>query len=470
MRRKARYFLIGAAVLAVLVTGLYAWSREAVEPPPPADVVCHAGAYRDASGRLLTLTPLDDGLRYRLESGETGRLTRQPDGTWTATQGWSDDGPVAAAARIGACGGSTIEFGLAGETPVAATREVFRIRETTFRSRGIKLAGRLVLPPGDAPVPLVVVLHGSEDYSGRLYYPEQHRLPAQDVAVFVYDKRGTGDSEGEYTQDFYVLAADAAAALDEARRLAGARAGRVGYVGGSQAGWIAPLAATQAPVDFVLVGYGMAEGPLAEDAGEVRQSLIDRGYGADVLAQAKEITDATGRVIASDYRDGFEELSEVKRRYGNAPWFGQIQGEFTQDFLQHPNLMLRVFGPFHDVGTSWEYDPMPTLRQVSAPQLWILAGSDREAPHAETLRRLAELQSEGRPIVTAVFPDTDHGIIEFEEHDGERTHTRYAEGYYPMMVEWIRSGTVTGPYGRATISDPTSSDVKALRIAGPNTG
>ena len=240
-------------------------------------------------------------------------------------------------------------------------------------------------------------------------------------------------------------------------------------MGGSQAGWIAPLAATQAPVDFVLVGYGMAEGPLAEDAGEVRQSLIDRGYGADVLAQAKEITDATGRVIASDYRDGFEELSEVKRRYGNTPWLGQIQGEFTQDFLQHPNLMLRVFGPFHDVGTSWEYDPMPTLRQVSAPQLWILAGSDREAPHEETLRRLAELQSEGRPIVTAVFPDTDHGIIEFEEHDGERTYTRYAEGYYPMMVEWIRSGTVTGPYGRAMISDPTSSDVKALRIAGPNT-
>ena len=58
-------------------------------------------------------------------------------------------------------------------------------------------------------------------------------------------------------------------------------------------------------------------------------------------------------------------------------------------------------------------------------------------------------QHEGRPIVTAVFPDTDHGIIEFEERDGERMYTRYAEGYYAMMVEWIRRGTVTGPYGRA---------------------
>lgn len=287
MRRGPLYLAAAVALLAVLGIALHAWSRDDPDPPPPPDIVCHAGAYRDANGRLLTLTPSEDGLRYRLESGESGRFTRQPDGRWAATRGWADDGLPAAAARIGGCDEATIEFGLAGETPVPATREAFRIRETKFESRGVNLAGRLVMPPGDAPVPLAIILHGSEDYSGRLYYPEQHRLPAQGIAVFVYDKRGTGDSGGEYTQDFYLLASDAAAALDEARRLAGQRVARVGFVGGSQAGWIAPLAATQAPVDFVLVGYGMAEGPLAEDAGEVRQNLIDRGYGADVSRAGK---------------------------------------------------------------------------------------------------------------------------------------------------------------------------------------
>ena len=452
MRRGPLYLAAAVALLAVLGIALHAWSRDDPDPPPPPDIVCQAGAYRDANGRLLTLTPSDDGLRYRLESGESGRLTRQPDGRWSATRGWSDDGPPAAVARIGGCDATTIEFGLMGEPLVAAEREVFRVREAKFQSRGVRLAGRLVMPPGDTAVPLAVVLHGSEDYSGRLYYPEQYRLPAQGIAVFVYDKRGTGDSGGEYTQDFYLLASDAAAALDEARRLAGARAERVGFVGGSQAGWIAPLAATQAPVDFVLIGYGMAEGPLAEDAGEVRQSLIDRGYGADVLAQAKEITDATGRVIASDYRDGFDELAAAKAKYRDAPWYGEIQGEFTEDFLKYPIWVIRSVGPFYDQGTSWGYDPMPTLRQVAAPQLWILAAEDREAPHEATLRRLEKLQREGRPIVTAVFPATDHGILEFEERDGERVYTRYAEGYYPMMVEWIRGGTVTGPYGRAIVS------------------
>jgi dipeptidyl aminopeptidase/acylaminoacyl peptidase len=460
------YLAAGTSVLAVMGIALHAWSRDDPDPPPPPDVVCHAGAYRDASGRLVTLTPSEGGLRYRLETGESGRLTRQADGRWTATRGWTDDGPPAAVARIGSCDALNIEFGLEGEPLVTAAREVFRVREAKFQSRGVRLAGRLVMPTGDGPVPLVVVLHGSEDYSGRLYYPEQHRLPAQGIAVFVYDKRGTGDSGGEYTQDFYLLAADAAAALDEARRLAGARAARVGFVGGSQAGWIAPLAATQAPVDFVLVGYGMAEGPLAEDAGEVRQSLVDRGYGPDVLAQAREITDAAGRVMASGYREGFEALAAAKTKYRDEPWYGKIQGEFTEDFLRYPNWVIRVLGPFYDQDTSWAYDPMPTLRQVSAPQLWILAAEDREAPHEETLRRLGMLQSEGRSIVTAVFPDTDHGILEFEVRDGERVYTRYAEGYFPMMVEWIRSGTVTGSYGRSEIVPA----VTPLRTAALSTG
>src|SRR5687767_7516405 len=169
MRRGPLYLAAAVSLLAVLGIALHAWSRDDPDPPPPPDIVCHAGAYRDANGRLLTLTPSDDGLRYRLESGESGRLTRQADGRWTATSGWADDGPPAAVARIGGCDDTTIEFGLTGETLVPATREAFRIRETKFDSHGVKLAGRLVMPPGDAPVPLAVVLHGSEDYSGRLY-------------------------------------------------------------------------------------------------------------------------------------------------------------------------------------------------------------------------------------------------------------------------------------------------------------
>jgi uncharacterized protein len=104
----------------------------------------------------------------------------------------------------------------------------FLVTETTFESHGVKLAGRLVLPPGSAPVPITVLVHGAEHDSARVNNFLQRLLPAQGIGTFVYDKRGTGGSGGEYSQDFSLLADDAVAAMREARRLAGARTGRIG--------------------------------------------------------------------------------------------------------------------------------------------------------------------------------------------------------------------------------------------------
>src|SRR6185369_14213067 len=105
----------------------------------------------------------------------------------------------------------------------------FETRDVTFRSGDVELAGRLVLPPGTDKVPIVVLVHGSEDSSARDFYAQQRQFPAMGVGAFVYDKRGTGASKGSYTHDYPLLAADAAAAANEARRLAGPRAGRVGF-------------------------------------------------------------------------------------------------------------------------------------------------------------------------------------------------------------------------------------------------
>src|SRR3546814_18632376 len=60
------------------------------------------------------------------------------------------------------------------------------------------------------------MVHGSERSSpiGGIY---GYAMAAQGISVFVYDKRGTGGSDGEYTQNFELLAADAAKALDTAR-------------------------------------------------------------------------------------------------------------------------------------------------------------------------------------------------------------------------------------------------------------
>ena len=122
-----------------------------------------------------------------------------------------------------------------------------------------------------------------EQAPGREIFSLQRQFPAAGIGAFVYDKRGTGGSTGAFTHDYRRLAADAAAAVREARRLAGKRALRAGLHGGSQGAWVAPLAATLTPVDFVIAAYGLAVSPLDEDREAVALDMSRHGFGAEEI-------------------------------------------------------------------------------------------------------------------------------------------------------------------------------------------
>jgi pimeloyl-ACP methyl ester carboxylesterase len=429
--------LLGLVALGVYFTYFY-------QPPPDARLACYYGAYELADGRVVSISPSSgrQSLRFVFMNGDTGRLL--PDAgqtgvprTFSAGRGWAGETPMRTEATFGACEEGTISLGIDQASALTGTKRAFDIRETTFLSHGLKLYGRLVMPRVEGAVPVAVLVHGSEADSALIFDRMQHLLPANGIGVFVYDKRGTGKSEGRYTQNFHWLADDAAAALSMARVLAGSLAGEVGFFGGSQAGWIEPLAAMKVKTDFVLVGFGLVESPLAEDREEVFDDLRSAGYGEDVIAKAREITDATGKVMSSRFTAGFDELDAVRAKYSHEPWYGKIKGEYSGDFLRYPNWVLRLFGPWFDVGTSWTYDPRPALDAYQGPHLWVLAGRDSVAPSEITLRILREVQTTHPNLDIVVFPNTDHGILEFEEKNGERTPTRFADGYFQLLADWI---------------------------------
>jgi hypothetical protein len=303
-----------------------------------ADTVgdCHIGAYRLAGGGVVDIGASDgDALRWRTFDGRTGALHPRASGGWTSTLGWTgrSDGTHV---TLSACPGGAITFdGLAGE------RIAFDVTKTRFAGDGVALAGRLVLPRGNGPVPIAVLVHGSESDSALNFYALQRLFPSQGVGAFVYDKRGTGLSGGKYTQNFSVLANDAVAAMREARRLAGRRAGRVGYQGGSQGGWVAPIAASRAPVDFVIVGYGLAVSPIEEDRSELALEMKLKGHSPAEIAEALEIGDAADAVFASNFTRGFARFEAVRARYRDAPWYKDVHGNFTHFSLlvqSHPRL------------------------------------------------------------------------------------------------------------------------------------
>ena len=432
-------------LLSLVLVALGAWAYLTwPEPPPDPHLACHYGAYELAEGRVAAVTPTDgpQALRMTFVSGETWRLKPDPAASqlvpslFVALTGWTENPVEGVTVRFAPCNEGRIAI-TGGAFAGTGRRQTFDVTDAAFESHGLKLAGRLVMPRLEGAIPIAVMVHGSERDSAIVFNRMQYLLPASGIGVFVYDKRGTGKSEGSYSQDFGLLSDDAAAALKKARELAGTLASEVGFEGGSQAGWIEPLAAGKANADFVVVGYGLAESPLAEDREEVFDDLRRAGYGDDVIAKAREITDATGRVMASRFAQGFDELDAVRAKYGNEPWYPAIKGEFTGDFLRYPNWLIRLLGPWFDVGTSWDYDPVPALRAYEKPHLWILAGRDSSAPSANTLRILREVQATRSNLDIVMFPTADHGIIEFEEKDGEREHTRFSEGYFRLIADWI---------------------------------
>jgi uncharacterized protein len=433
-------------LLLLLLLGAKAQNTQA-----NSSVNCHVGTYRLSDGRDVDVAPSDKNLRWYMKDGTTGELTPTADGSWSSTFGWTGR-PDGKRVSFGDCTVGNIRF-----DGVEGRRLAFDVFETRFQGAGVTLAGRLVMPKIKGPVPIVVLVHGSDAASaleGAGVFAWQRLFPSAGIGAFVYDKRGTGASGGQYTHDYLLLADDAIAAVRESKRLAGARAQRIGYLGTSEGGWVAPLAAKIEPVDFVVVSYGLAVSPLEEDRAALALDITRHGCGTDALGKAMEVADATSVVLLSNFREGYDQVEAVRQKYKKEPWFPLLHGDVSFFILQKSPAELKELGPKLFRGVPLQYDPMPVLRNLHTPQLWILGKDDTDAPSAETAARLKALTASGSPITTAIFPGAEHVMYEYEVAlDGTRRWTRQPQGYFRMMVNFIREGRLHGAYGADVVSD-----------------
>ena len=405
---------------------------------------CAASFYRLADGSGIDLAPAADGhYRWRGLDGSSGLLTRRADGRWLSSLGWTerDDGRIV---DLGGCARGDILF--AG---VAGRRVTFDTKDTNFASGDARLAGRLVMPAGRDAVPVVVLVHGSEDSSAMRFYALQRLLPALGVGVFVYDKRGTGQSAGTFTHDLRQLAVDAAAALKTAKAMAGPRLGRIGYYGMSQGGWTVPRAATLARADFVIVGYGLAVSPVEEDREALALDMTRHGFGAAETDKALEIGSAAQAIVRDRFQSGYDALRLLTDKYGGEPWYRFVRGNITGLVIATPEAELRERGPKLFAGLIPDYDPMPILRKLRTPQLWILGGDDIDAPPFETQRRLMALKKKGRPISVVVYPGAEHGLFLFETVGDERLSTRQPASLLGLLAGFARGEPVNRTYADA---------------------
>lgn len=276
--------------------------------------------------------------------------------------------------------------------------------ELTIDRAPVKLAATLTIPPAPEPVAAVVVIHGSgtSDRSNAWTAAWTSALVARGVAVLHPDKRGSGASGGDWqTVSFDVLAADAVAAV----RVIAARpeidASRIGVIGFSQGGMVAPVAAADDMISFAIA---VSSSVLPFDD-QVRDEVVLAARRAGLDSRQ---VDRVGRLqdTASAYAHSKIRWEEYAAELAE-----------TRDTIPDSD----VIAPFPATEDHWvwswvrsvgDFDPIPRWQALDVPSLFIWGGRD---PRIDTVRNVAlatyQLASDDRPVTILFHGDEGHAFI-----------------------------------------------------------
>ena len=311
----------------------------------------------------------------------------------------------------------------------ASTAVPYATEEVKFANGPVTLAGSLLLPPGRAPHPAIVFVHGSGPEARYASRYLADRFARAGFAALIYDKRGVGGSGGDWRRStFDDLAGDALAAirmLEADRRI---RSRAIGLHGHSQGGTIAPLIASQAPELAFVIGSSAGGVPLREgERYSYRNFLgVPRLHGPDSL-RAEAYVDCIVRVAYGG--EPWARADSAARADSGETWFAGIPDSTNTFWWLAPRTA--------------QYDAAAEWRRVKSPVLLVYGERDERVPVAPSLARiLPALRGAGNADVTArVFPGADHTFRIVEEADGKFHWPHTAAGYPAILVDWARART-----------------------------
>lgn len=277
----------------------------------------------------------------------------------------------------------------------------------------VQLEAELLMPAGGSPEKGAVVF--ATGSSGRSFrdYPagvreqliESIYLP-RDIAIFYVNKRGAGESTGNWQfGSIERRADDLLAAVEYLRGLPGIDPERVGLIGHSQGGWVVQLAGSMdARLAHVVSLAGPTVSVREQDLRRTEISLECEGLAGDELEQAVAKRDRAHRLMIF---------------FGG--WF--------------PFFQLRLM---HNI---LPYDPRQALQTTTVPTLLAYGSSDEQAPAADSRARLDEIFPQGDPenITFYETPNGDHYFRERDSHcpDPEFIERPFSQEFRTFLGSWL---------------------------------
>ncbi len=298
----------------------------------------------------------------------------------------------------------------------------YAAEEVSFQNGAITLGGTLTIPEGEGPFPAMVLISGSgaqnrdeEIFSFKIFGVIADHFTRNGIAVLRYDDRGVGMSSGDLmTSTSADLAGDVLAAVEWLKTRPEIDAQKIGLLGHSEGGIIAPLVATQSEdVAMLILLAGTAQ--TGEEIIYQQVERLSRAEGLTEEETSAAVETQRRYLTALISGEGWEEMKVEMRQEiadqldtltdAQKASLGNLEEYIDLVLAQQVDSMESVWYRFFIT-----YDPIAALEQVTVPVLGIFGELDLQVP-AETNVPLMEeaLQRAGNGDVTiTIYPLANH--------------------------------------------------------------
>lgn len=306
--------------------------------------------------------------------------------------------------------------------------------------------GSLLVPP--EPRGAVVLLHGTIPGERDYYRVFARHFAHHDIAALIYDRRGSGRSEGPDESTIFDRADDAAAGIAYLRDQGFPAVGVWAF---SNGGWSAPIVARRDPglaflISFGAAGVTIAEAEVHRRVCELRLAGVsERSLGA--VAQCWQlIFGYVGRGTLSDVeRERLDDALATVRADARlarvpVPEFARANPALA---AVPPWTSSSELPPVAEPDPELAYDPCTDYRRLAMPVLFTIGELDQNIPPQTSARRVAEaLEASGNDRSRVeIVPGAGHELnVEPPPEAGAPPFSfqrfRFAPGLLDGMASW----------------------------------
>jgi uncharacterized protein len=312
----------------------------------------------------------------------------------------------------------------------------------------IELAGTLTIPDTGSNFTSVVLITGSgpqdrdETIMGhKPFLVLSDYLTRHGIAVLRFDDRGSGKSTGNFaeatTKDFVT---DALSAVEYLKTRKEINPNKIGLIGHSEGGMIAPMAAVKSKdVAFIvlLAGPGIPGDSLI--ILQTKLILEKSGVTQEYINNQLDLLRQIHHIIKTE-NDSSKVVQMLKKTFDN------YLNKLTDEEKKYPANSKAAFGEQIKILLSpWykyfiSYDPKPVLEKVKVPVLAIDGSKDVQVPAKEDLKGIADALSAG-------------GNHDFEIDDLPNLNHLFQTAKTGLPSEYGKIQETLAPVALKTISD-----------------